>query len=292
VVTLRLAPPVAVIGNQSAPVLESVHVTTSDAPIGVFDSGFGGLTVARALRDQLPGEDMVYLGDTARAPYGTKSLGEVREYALECLDYLAGTGVKALVIACNSASSAVLRDARERYDIPVIDVILPAARRAVRASRSGRIGLICTEATAHSGSYDDALAAVPDLELVTAPCPLFVEFVEAGVTSGPELMDAARGYLLPLREAGIDTLILGCTHYPLLSGVISYVIGEEVTLVSSAEECAKEVYANLLDAGLLRTGPREAQLRFLTTGSPELFAGIGRRLMGGFVEQAEQVYTV
>lgn len=291
-VTLRLAPPVAVIGNQSAPVLESVHVTTSDAPIGVFDSGFGGLTVARALRDQLPGEDMVYLGDTARAPYGTKSLGEVREYALECLDYLAGTGVKALVIACNSASSAVLRDARERYDIPVIDVILPAARRAVRASRSGRIGLICTEATAHSGSYDDALAAVPDLELVTAPCPLFVEFVEAGVTSGPELMDAARGYLLPLREAGIDTLILGCTHYPLLSGVISYVIGEEVTLVSSAEECAKEVYANLLDAGLLRTGPREAQLRFLTTGSPELFAGIGRRLMGGFIEQAEQVYTV
>lgn len=280
------------IGNQSAPVLESVHVTTTEAPIGVFDSGFGGLTVARALLDQLPGEDMVYLGDTARAPYGTKSLGEVREYALECLDYLAGTGVKALVIACNSASSAVLRDARERYDIPVIDVILPAARRAVRASRTGRIGLICTEATAHSGSYDDALAAVPDLELVTAPCPLFVEFVEAGITSGPELMEAARGYLLPLREAGIDTLILGCTHYPLLSGVISYVIGDDVSLVSSAEECAKEVYATLLDAGLLRTGPREASLRFLTTGSPELFAGIGRRLMGGFVERVEQVYTV
>jgi glutamate racemase len=281
-----------VIGHQSAPVLKSVHVTTTDAPIGVFDSGFGGLTVARALLDQLPGEDMVYLGDTARAPYGTKSLGEVREYALECLDYLAETGVKALVIACNSASSAVLRDARERYDIPVIDVILPAARRAVRASRSGRIGLICTEATANSGSYDDALAAVPDLELVTAPCPLFVEFVEAGVTSGPELMEAARGYLLPLREAGIDTLILGCTHYPLLSGVISYVMGEEVSLVSSAEECAKEVYATLLDAGLLRAGPREAQLRFLTTGSPELFAGIGRRLMGGFVERVEQVYTI
>lgn len=267
-------------------------MTTTEAPIGVFDSGFGGLTVARALLDQLPGEDMVYLGDTARAPYGTKSLGEVREYALECLDYLAGTGVKALVIACNSASSAVLRDARERYDIPVVDVILPAARRAVRTSRSGRIGLICTEATANSGSYDDALAAVPDLELVTAPCPLFVEFVEAGITSGPGLMDAARGYLLPLREAGIDTLILGCTHYPLLSGVISYVIGDEVSLVSSAEECAKEVYATLLDAGLLRVGPREPDLRFLTTGSPELFAGIGRRLMGGFVDRVEQVYTV
>ena len=280
------------IGNQSALVLESVHVTISDAPIGVFDSGFGGLTVARALLDQLPGEDMVYLGDTARAPYGNKSLGEVREYALECLDYLAQSGVKALVIACNSASSAVLRDARERYDVPVIDVILPAARRAVRASRTGRIGLICTEATANSGSYDDALTAVPDVELITAPCPLFVEFVEAGITSGPELMDAARGYLLPLREAGIDTLILGCTHYPLLSGVISYVMGDQVTLVSSADECAKEVYATLLEAGLLRTVPREAQLRFLTTGSPELFAGIGRRLMGGLVDQVEQVYTV
>lgn len=267
-------------------------MTASDAPIGVFDSGFGGLTVARALLDQLPNEDMVYLGDTARAPYGTKSIPEVREYAIECLDYLADSGVKALVIACNSASSAVLRDARERYHVPVIDVILPAARRAVRASRNGRIGLICTEATATSASYDDALVAVPGVELVTAPCPLFVEFVEAGVTGGPELLDAARGYLLPLREAGIDTLILGCTHYPLLAGVISYVIGDDVTLVSSAEECAKEVFATLTDQGLLHQLPRTPRLRFLTTGSPELFAGIGRRLMGGFVDQVEQVYTV
>ena len=139
---------------------------------------------------------------------------------MECLDYLAETGVKALVIACNSASSAVLRDARERYDVPVIDVILPAARRAVRASKTGRIGLICTEATATSASYDDALVAVPGVELVTVACPLFVEYVEAGTTGGAELLDAARGYLLPLRETGIDTLILGCTHYPLLAGVI------------------------------------------------------------------------
>lgn len=267
-------------------------VNSSDAPIGVFDSGFGGLTVARALRDQLPNEDMVYLGDTARAPYGTKSIGEVREYALECLDYLAGTGVKALVIACNSASSVVLRDARERYDLPVVDVILPAARRAVLASRTGKIGLICTTATAVSGSYDDALAAVPDIDLLTQPCPLFVEYVEAGITSGPELMNAARDYLLPMRAAGIDTLILGCTHYPLLSGVISYVIGEEVTLVSSAEECARETFATLADLGLLHDEPREAKLRFVTTGSPELFAGVGSRLMGGFVHHVEQVYTV
>ncbi len=268
-----------------------MHVTTTDAPIGVFDSGFGGLTVARALLDQLPGEDMVYLGDTARAPYGTKSIPEVREYALECLDFLADSGVKALVIACNSASSAVLRDARERYDIPVIDVILPAARRAVRASKTGRIGLICTEATATSASYDDALAAVPGVQLITTPCPVFVDFVEAGVTGGEEVLRAAQGYLLPLRESGIDTLILGCTHYPLLAGVISYVIGDDVTLVSSAEECAKEVFATLTDQGLLHTGPRTPSLRFLTTGSPELFTGIGRRLMGGFVDEVEQVYT-
>ncbi len=263
-----------------------------DAPIGVFDSGFGGLTVARAILDQLPGEDMIYLGDTARAPYGTKTLPEVREFALECLDYLADQDVKALVIACNSASSAVLRDARERYDIPVIDVILPAARRAVRVSRDGRIGLICTTATATSRSYDDALAAVPGVDLVTAPCPLFVDFVEAGVTGGPELLQAAREYLLPLREAGVDTLILGCTHYPLLAGVISYVIGDDVTLVSSAEECAKQTFATLSDLDLLRPTPRAGSQRFLTTGSPELFQGVGSRLLGGFVHKVEQVYAL
>ncbi|MDR1767348.1 MAG: glutamate racemase [Propionibacteriaceae bacterium] len=260
-------------------------------PIGVFDSGFGGLTVARAVIDQLPHEDVVYLGDTARAPYGPKSLPEVREYALECLDYLAAQDVKALVIACNSASSAVLRDARERYSVPVVDVILPAARRAVGITKTGRIGVICTQATANSGSYDDAVAAVPGVELVTTPCPLFVEYVEAGVTSGAELMDVAREYLLPLRAADIDTLILGCTHYPLLSGAISYVMGPDVALVSSADECAREAFAVLNDQGLLEESHRQAELRFLTTGSPELFAGVGRRLMGGFVSQVEQVYT-
>ena len=228
-------------------------VIASDAPIGVFDSGFGGLTVARALLDQLPGEDMVYLGDTARAPYGTKSIPEVREYALECLDYLAESGVKALVIACNSASSAVLRDARERYDVPVIDVILPAARRAVRASKSGRIGLICTEATATSASYDDALAAVPGVQLLTAPCPLFVEYVEAGITGGPELLDAARGYLLPLREAGIDTLILSCTHYPFIQKEIESEFGSEVTVIDPADATAQDTKTVLAAEGLLRS---------------------------------------
>lgn len=272
--------------------IKSWLVAAPDAPIGVFDSGFGGLTVARAILDQLPGEDMIYLGDTARAPYGTKTIPEVREFALECLDYLAEQDVKALVIACNSASSAVLRDARERYDIPVIDVILPAARRAVRVSKDGRIGLICTTATATSRSYDDALAAVPGIDLVTVACPRFVDFVEAGITGGPELLQVAREYLLPLREAGVDTLILGCTHYPLLAGVISYVIGEDVTLVSSAEECAKQTFASLTDLGLLHATPRESQQRFLTTGSPELFQGVGSRLLGGFVDRVEQVYSL
>lgn len=263
-----------------------------DLPIGIFDSGFGGLTVARAVWDQLPNEDIVYLGDTARAPYGDKTIPEVREYALECLDHLYETGVKALVIACNSASSAVLRDARERYDVPVIEVILPAARRAVKVSKTGRIGVICTEATATSRSYDDAVAAVPGVELLTQPCPLFVEYVERGITGGPELLGVAEGYLAGLREQGIDTLILGCTHYPLLTGVIAYVLGQEVTLVSSAEECAKEVFHTLTDLDLVHAQAREASRTFLTTGNPERFEGIGRRLTGGFVDGVEQVVAV
>ncbi|MBK8445459.1 MAG: glutamate racemase [Micropruina sp.] len=259
-------------------------------PIGIFDSGFGGLTVARSIVDQMPNEDIVYLGDTARAPYGTKSLPEVREFALECLDRLIDRDVKALVIACNSASSAVLRDARERYSVPVVDVILPAARRAVRVSRSGRIGVICTTATALSRSYDDALAAVPDVELFTAPCPLFVDFVEAGVTGGPDLEAIAHDYLEPLRRAEVDTLILGCTHYPLLTGVINYSLGDSVTLVSSADECAKSTWATLNELGLLHHAPRQASREFLTTGNPQRFQGIGSRLMGGFVGEVAGVW--
>ena len=264
-------------------------MSDNSAPIGLFDSGFGGLTVARAVTDQLPHEDILYLGDTARAPYGPRPLSEVRQFALESLDYLVDHDVKALVIACNSASSAVLRDARERYDVPVIEVILPAARRAAKATRNGRIGVICTQATATSQSYDDALAAVPDVELFTSACPRFVDFVEAGITSGPEILALAREYLAPLQDAEVDTLILGCTHYPLLTGVLGYVLGDGVTMVSSAEESAKEVFTTLTDLGLVHERPRPVTRRFLTTGSPAMFEGVGRRLMGGFVEGVEQV---
>src|SRR3954453_6492111 len=261
----------------------------ADAPIGIFDSGFGGLTVARSVIDQLPHESVLYLGDTARQPYGPKPIREVREYALECLDHLVDQGVKLLVIACNSASAAVLRDARERYPVPVVEVIYPATRRAVAASRSGEIGVICTRATAESMAYDDAFAAAPHVRLHTRACPRFVELVEAGITSGPELLEVAHEYLDPLSAEDIDTLVLGCTHYPLLTGVVSYVMGDQVTLVSSAEETAKDVYRLLVQHDLERDPELPSPVhRFLTTGQPEEFARIGRRFLGPELESVHQ----
>ncbi len=180
--------------------MTQVDTGRAAAPIGIFDSGFGGLTVARAVIDQLPYEDVVYLGDTARAPYGDQSIADVREFALECLDHLVDQGVKMLVIACNSASAAVLRDARERYDVPVVEVIMPAVRRAVAATRTGRVGVICTTATATSQAYDDAFTAAPQVDLRTRACPRFVGFVEAGITGGAELLACAEEYLQPLQR--------------------------------------------------------------------------------------------
>ena len=253
----------------------------NDAPIGIFDSGVGGLTVARAVLDQLPREPVRYVGDTARGPYGPRPLAEVRSFSLEIMDQLVDDGVKALVIACNSASAATLRDARERYQVPVIEVVHPAARRAVAATRTGRVGVIGTQATVTSGAYADAFAAAPQVELLTIACPRFVEFVEAGITSGAELLDVAADYLEPLRAANVDTLVLGCTHYPLLTGVISYVMGEDVTLVSSAEETAKDVYRTLVQHDLLRhTDLPEPAHQFLVTGDPVEFQRLGRRFLG------------
>ncbi len=260
-----------------------------DAPIGVFDSGFGGLTVARAIVDLLPHEDIIYFGDTARAPYGPRPIAEVRGFVLQSLDRLVEIGVKALVIACNTGSSAAIADARERYDVPIIEVIIPAARRAARTTRNGRVGVVCTEATAKSRAYDDALAA-SNVELFTQVAPRFVELVEAGITNGPEVLAIAREYLEPLRDARVDTLILGCTHYPLLSGVIGYVMGEDVALVSSADECARNTFSLLNDLNLLRSDAHhKARRAFLTTGNAERFAGLSQRLMGGFVADVHPV---
>jgi len=253
----------------------------NDAPIGIFDSGVGGLTVARAVIDQLPHEPVRYVGDTARGPYGPRPIAEVRSFSLEIMDQLVDDGVKLLVIACNSASAATLRDARERYDVPVVEVVHPAARRAAAATRSGHVGVIGTQATITSGAYIDAFMAAPHIQVTSVACPRFVEFVEAGITSGPELIAAAEGYLAPVKEAGVDTLVLGCTHYPLLTGVLAYVMGEDVTLVSSAEETAKDVYRTLVANDLLRDpGLSDPEHQFLVSGDPRDFQRLGRRFLG------------
>ncbi|MGZ6792786.1 MAG: glutamate racemase, partial [Mycobacteriales bacterium] len=205
-------------------------------------------------------------------------------------DELVDSGVKMLVIACNSASSACLRDARERYDVPVVEVIAPAVRRAAAATANGRVGLIATAMTVSSGAYDEAFAAAPGVTLTSAACPRFVDFVERGVTTGRQLLQLATHYLAPVVDAGVDTLVLGCTHYPLLTGLISLVVGDGVTLVSSAEETAKDVYRALVREGLER--PDDApppQHAFLATGDPEAFARVGRRFLGPEIGQVAAV---
>ncbi len=263
-----------------------------DSPIGIFDSGVGGLTVARAVLDQLPDESIYYVGDTARGPYGPLPLAQVRANALDVMDHMVEEGVKLLVIACNSASAAVLRDARERYSVPVVEVIQPAVRRAVQATRNRHVGVIGTQATVTSGAYDDAFAAAPQLTLVSQPCPRFVDFVESGITSGPELLAVAHGYLDPVIAAGVDTLVLGCTHYPLLTGVISYVVGNGVTLVSSAEETAKDVYRVLAQQELMSPPGSTPSHRFLATGDPAPFRELGRRFLGPEVSEVEHAASV
>ncbi|CAB4342261.1 unannotated protein [freshwater metagenome] len=251
----------------------------NDRPIGVMDSGVGGLTVVRAILDQLPHEPLIYVGDTAHGPYGPRPIAQVRELALDVLDSLVERDVKMLVIACNSASAAVLRDARERYSVPVVEVIQPAVRRAVAATSTGRVGVIGTSATITSGAYADAFAAAPQITLESQACPRFVEFVEAGITNGTELTSVAREYLTPILNADIDTLVLGCTHYPLLTGVISMIAGDKITLVSSAEETAKDVYRTLVELDLLRDESLpDPKHQFFATGKP--FTQLARRFLG------------
>lgn len=256
-----------------------------NSPIGVFDSGVGGLTVSRAIIDQLPGESLTYIGDTANNPYGPRPLAQVRELALDIMDQLVVSGVKMLVIACNSASAAVLHDAREHYTvgkgIPVIEVIHPAVRGAVRATSNKKIGIIGTQATIDSGAYENAFAKVSNVDLTAVAAPRFVEFVERGVTTGPELLSIAEDYLAPIKAAGVDTLVLGCTHYPLLTGILSYVMGDDVALVSSAEETARDVYRALTAHDLLRDPEAgEPTYSFLATGDAHDFQKLARRFLG------------
>ena len=267
-----------------------------NAPIGIFDSGLGGLTVARAVIDKLPDEEILYLGDTAHTPYGPRAIAEARRFTLECLDELAFRGVKALVIACNTATAAALSDARERYwidaHIPVIEVITPAAKQAVATTRNRRIGVIGTQATIQSEAYRNALVAVPGLHVSQQACPDFVPFVERGVTTGAELEAVAREYLQPLKDDGVDTLILGCTHYPLLTGVIGRVMGEGVSLVTSSEATANVTYNELTDRDLLHEpwaegdGPHH---RFMTTDSGDAFPRLARRFLGPEVGNVQEI---
>jgi glutamate racemase len=262
-----------------------------DAPIGIFDSGVGGLTVARAVIDQLPAERVVYVGDTANGPYGPLKIADIRRHALAVGDDLVERGVKLLVIACNTASAACLADARERYPVPVIEVVRPAVRRAVAATRSGRIGVIGTAATIASGAYTDAFAAAKDVEITAVACPRFVDFVERGMTSGRQVLGLAQSYLEPLQRAEVDTVVLGCTHYPLLTGVLQIVLGPDVSLVSSADETAKDVVRTLMADDLARepTDPAPGPHEFLATGDPEPFRRLGRRFLGPEIARVGQV---
>jgi len=249
-------------------------------PIGIFDSGVGGLTVARAIADQLPAERLRYVGDTAHGPYGPLPIADVRRHALAIADELVAGGVKLLVLACNTASAACLRDARERYDIPVVEVVVPAVRRAVASTRNGRVGVIGTAGTVRSRAYDDAFAAAPHIRLTSAACPRFVDFVERGVTSGRQVLGLAQGYLEPLQQADVDTVVLGCTHYPLLTGVLQIVMGPDVTLVSSAEETAKDVVRVLTERDLLAEPDGPVHHEFVATGPAEPFTRLARRFLG------------
>src|SRR5688500_3266249 len=223
--------------------------------IGVFDSGVGGLTVVRALIDLMPREQIVYFGDTARGPYGPRERDEVRGFAPEISDYLVAQDVKVLVAACNSASSVGLEHVRAAHsEVPVVEVIEPAVRAAVKVTRNRRVGVIGTALTIASGAYQRAVETTHEnVTLIAQACPRFVEFVERGETAGSEIIGLAREYLAPLVAEDIDALILGCTHYPLLTGVLHYVMGHDVTLISSAEETAKDVFAELAARGAFRS---------------------------------------
>jgi glutamate racemase len=260
-----------------------------DRPIGVFDSGLGGLTVVRALLDLVPGTDVVYFGDTGRFPYGPKPGDEVLKYALEIVDLLLEHDVQMVVVACNSAAAVALEPLRDRLCVPVVGVIEPGLRAARRATRTGRVGVIGTVGTVASGAYQRAAAQLDvELELTCAACPGFVEFVEQGDVDSDQVHVLAERLLAPVRQACVDTLVLGCTHYPLLARTIADVMGPDVVLVSSADETAFEVRAELDDTDRGSRDPeRPRRVKFMTSGDAATFRTLGERVLGPEVEQVE-----
>lgn len=267
-------------------------------PIGIFDSGVGGLTVYRALHDRLPNERFVYLGDTARVPYGTKSLATVERYAVENAEFLAAHGIKLLVVACNTASALALPAIRARLEIEVVSVIGPGARAAARSSKGKRIGVIATESTVRSGAYTAAIKkADPNATVIEQACPLFVPLAEEGWVDNEVARTVAETYLKDLR-AQIDTLVLGCTHYPILRDVIQQTVGDEVGLIDSGEATASEVRILLKEKDLARltapTGALDRQLcddldHFYVTDAAERFARVAERFLGSKPSRLEAV---
>ena len=261
-----------------------------DLPIGIFDSGIGGLTVQREITRALPAEKTLYLGDTAHVPYGTKSREAVRRFSLEVADFLVKRRIKLLVVACNTASAYALVELRSKLNVPVIGVIEPGAGAAVKATRTGRVGVIGTDATVRSRAYLDAIKGMnPEVEVFSKACPLFVPLAEEGFTANNIAELTARHYLEDFITEPVDTLVLGCTHYPLLKGVISQVMGKGVTLIDSAEATASEVRSVLKEGGLLGNSQEGASHAFYVTDSPERFVGVGKVFLGEKLSRAELV---
>ncbi|MFA7534023.1 MAG: glutamate racemase [Tissierellaceae bacterium] len=259
-------------------------------PIGVFDSGIGGLTVLKEIIEQLPGEDIVYLGDTARIPYGTRSKETVIKYVLESFEFLMSKNIKAIVIACNTASSLALKEARERFDIPILGVVEPGAKAAVGSTKNNTIGVIGTEGTINSGSYDKTIRELlPTAEIIGIPCPLFVPIVEEGWENTDVAYITAQKYLLELKEHNIDTLVLGCTHYPVLRYTIGKVLGDKVTLVNPAYETAKLTKNTLKELNLLNEKLDEGIYKYCVSDDPEKFKRIGGNLIRKQIGTVEKV---
>jgi glutamate racemase len=259
-------------------------------PIGVFDSGVGGLTVLHEILVTLPNEAVVYFGDNARLPYGPRPLAEIRRFALEIGSYLERAGVKLVVVACNSATAAGLADLQRSLEVPVVGVLQPEARAAARATRNRRVGLLATEATVASGRYDELVAAVDaGVEVFAVPCPRLVPLIEGDDPFGEATIEAVREVARPLREAGVDTVILGCTHYPIIRPIFQRLFGRDVTLIFSADETAAEVAETLARKRIGSEPTREGTYRFLTTGDPAAFRDQGRRFLQLPIAEVEHV---
>lgn len=269
---------------------ESGKRSTVDQPIGIFDSGIGGLTVLKAVRDEIPQEDIVYFGDTARVPYGTKSKETITKFSIGNVKFLQTFDVKIVIVACNTASALGLDALKSQFAIPMIGVIEPGAKAALLSTKNGRIGVIGTKATIGSGSYEASLKALdPSLKVFSQACPLFVPLVEEGWLDGGIVSKITRMYLDHLKSFKIDTLILGCTHYPLLSKIIQKTMGNKVTLVNSAQETAKEARALLLRLQLANRREGRQTLRFYVSDEPEQFRILGERFLGRAIQSVAKV---